>query len=212
MQPSLSSPQALDYGDLLVSQFSAVRGPSQWPQNAADLDAALRGNGSALASGASGANSPAGWAGLVGSVAIQCADAGARRELRAWPSVIGRLARISRLQGRLQGWWEWAPCAAWPVRGEDTYRGPWTATTPNPILLANNTFDPNTPSANAVRVEQLIGNAVLLTQEGYGHTTRRDPSICTEEAMTAYLTDLITPPPGTHCQSDHQPFDPEFVE
>ena len=63
-------------------------------------------------------------------------------EMRAWPSVIGRFARISRLQGALQGWWQWAPCAAWPVRGEDTYRGPWTASTPNPVLVINNTFDP----------------------------------------------------------------------
>ena len=29
--------------------------------------------------------------------------------------------------------------------------------------------------------------------------------------MTEYLVDLITPPPGTVCQSDQQPFDPEFA-
>ena len=113
--------------------------------------------------------------------------------MRAWPSVIARFARISRLQGALQGWWQWAPCAAWPVRGEDTYRGPWTASTPNPILLINSTFDPNTGYANAVHAEQLLGNAVL------------------NKAITDYLTELITPPRGTVCQSNQQPFDPDFV-
>jgi len=66
VQPPLSSPQGLDYGDLLVSQFQPLRAPSRWPQNAADLDAALRGNGSALESGASGSTrwpvGPAWWA------------------------------------------------------------------------------------------------------------------------------------------------------
>ena len=66
----------------------------------------------------------AGWAGPTTSAAISCADAPAHRRLRAWPSVIGRFDRVSRLQGALKGWWRWAPCATWPVRGEDSYRGP----------------------------------------------------------------------------------------
>lgn len=57
---------------------------------------------------------------------------------------------------------------------------------------------------------KLLGNAVLRTHEGYGHTFAEDPSMCVDEAMTEYLVDLITPPPGTVCQSDQQPFDPEF--
>ena len=76
--------------------------------------------------------------------------------------------------------------------------------------MVNNTFDPNTSYANAVHVAQLLGNAVLLTQEGYGHLSFQNPSACVNEAMTAYLTELITPPPGTVCQSDQQPFDPGF--
>jgi hypothetical protein len=28
--------------------------------------------------------------------------------------------------------------------------------------------------------------------------------------MAAYLTELITPPKGAVCQSNEQPFDPEF--
>ena len=82
------------------------------------------------------------------------------------------------------------------MRGEDAYRGPWTASTPNPILVINSTFDPNTSYANAVHVAQLLGNAVLLTQEGYGHLSFQNPSACVDQAMTDYLTELITPPRG----------------
>ena len=51
--PPLSSPQELGYGDLLLSQFPPVRAPRTWPTNAANLVAALRGDGSTLESGAS---------------------------------------------------------------------------------------------------------------------------------------------------------------
>ena len=209
-RPPLSSRQELSYGDTLLSQFQPLRAPRLWPANAADIDAALRGDGSALENGAGGFTAPGGWAGTTTSAAISCADAPAHRELRAWPSVIKRFERAGRLSGRVQGWWRWAPCAAWPVRGEDNYRGPWNASTPNPILLINSTFDPNTGYAKAVHAEQYLGNAVLLTQEGYGHLSFQNPSACVDEAMVDYLTELITPPPGTVCQSDQQPFDPDF--
>jgi hypothetical protein len=114
------------------------------------------------------------------------------------------------MQGVLHFAWEWAPCASWPVRGEDNYRGPWNASTPNPILLINQTHDPNTGYANAVKMASQLGNAALLTHEGFGHLFFQDPSACVDEAMTDYLTDLITPPPGTVCQSDQQPFEPGF--
>jgi pimeloyl-ACP methyl ester carboxylesterase len=209
-RPPLSSPQTLRSGDLLLSQFEPLRAPRVWPKNAADLDAALRGDGSVLASGASPFLSPVGWAGTTTSAAIQCADAPADQGSRAWPQVIERLERVSRLQGRIQGWWAWAPCASWPVRVQDNYRGPWNASTPTPILLINQRYDPNTAYANAVRAERYLGNAVLLTHEGYGHLSFQNPSACVDKAMADYLVDLITPPAGTVCPSDHQPFDPEL--
>jgi pimeloyl-ACP methyl ester carboxylesterase len=204
---SLSRP-TLSHADLLASQFPVMRAPSMWPDNAENLAAALRGNGSVLENVSSGFVTPDGWGGGITSAAIQCADAPARLRPRAWPKEFKRLKRISALQGILHFAWEWAPCASWPVRGEDNYRGPWNASTPNPILLINQTHDPNTGYANAVKMASLLGNAVLLTHEGYGHLFFQDPSACVDEAMVDYLTELITPPPGTVCQSDQQPFDP----
>jgi pimeloyl-ACP methyl ester carboxylesterase len=210
VRPPLSSTQKLSYGDMLVSQFNPMRAPSTWPTNAANLAAALRGDGSTLESAASGFNAPSGRTPAVTSAAISCADAPANRSLRAWPQVIRRFKNASRRQGPVLGWWLWAPCAVWPVRGEDNYRGPWTATTPARILIVNQRYDPNTGYANAVHANQLLPNSVLLTHEGYGHLSFQDPSTCVDEAMVDYLTELITPPPGTVCQSDHLPFDPAF--
>jgi pimeloyl-ACP methyl ester carboxylesterase len=204
------SRQPLTFGRLLLSQFEPMRAPSTWPSNAQNMDAALRGDASALVNAASGFLTPAGWSGAATSAAIQCADAPARSPARAWPQVLKRLVRAGKLQGRVHFAWEWAPCASWPVRGEDNYRGPWNASTPTPILLANQTYDPNSGYANAVVADRVLGNSVLLTQEGFGHLWFQNPSTCMDEAFADYLVNLVTPPPGTVCQSDQQPFDPGF--
>ena len=175
VQPPLSSTQKLTYGDMVISQNVAVAEPGTWPENAANFAAALRGDGSALESVGAAFRAPASWAKTMALSAITCADAPAKRSLSAWPQVIRRFKNASRLKGSFVGWGAWAPCADWPVRGEDNYRGPWTVTTPNPILLINQRYDPQTGYADAVHVEQLLGNAVLLTHEGYGHSVRRGP-------------------------------------
>ncbi len=200
------APGTLTEGDLLLSQFQPLRNPAAWPGNAASLDAALGGDAAALIAEASGYLTPAGWNGATTSAAIQCADAPARKPLRDWPQVIGRLDGISRMQGKVNGWWLWAPCAAWPVRGQDSYRGPWTASTPNPILLIGTRHDPNTAYLNAVRAQRRLGNAVLLTHDGYGHISYQDPSACVDRARTAYLVDLAMPTNGTVCKPDQKPF------
>jgi hypothetical protein len=74
------------------------------------------------------------------------------------------------------------------------------------------TFDPATPYTNARQVAELLGNAVLLTHDGYGHTSEADPSHCVRRVTSSYLVHLITPPRGTVCPSDRQPFDPDFAE
>ena len=143
--------------------------------------------------------------------AITCTDSPAQQGPGAWPQVIARLTRVSYVAGPFVGWSNWAPCASWPARAQ-RYRGPWNRATENPILLIGTTFDPATPYTNARRVAHLLGNAILLTHEGYGHTSEADPSRCVERATSAYLVQLITPAQGTVCPSDRQPFDPKFGE
>jgi TAP-like protein len=46
-------------------------------------------------------------------------------------------------------------------------------------------FDPATSYANARRVARRLGNAVLLTHDGYGHTSDSDPSACVQRVTAS---------------------------
>jgi hypothetical protein len=39
----------------------------------------------------------------------------------------------------------------------------------------------------------------------------QNPSTCVDKAYAEYLVNLVTPPPGTVCQSNQLPFDPNFT-
>ncbi|MGZ4288931.1 MAG: alpha/beta hydrolase, partial [Solirubrobacteraceae bacterium] len=195
---------------LSVDLFGSLTNPAAWPQLAEDLKQAANGDGSALATQArtvlAGTRSEASDA----PAAITCTDSPARQGPDAWPQVLARLTRVSQVGGPFIGWGNWAPCASWPARNANRYLGPWNRTTKRPILLIGTTFDPASPYTNAKRVSRLLGNAILLTHEGYGHTSEADASQCVVRATSAYLVQLITPPETTRCLSDRQPFDPQF--
>jgi pimeloyl-ACP methyl ester carboxylesterase len=210
--PTADPPGELTYGELLAQLFGELGHPENWPLLAEQLDQAAAGDGSAVATAARASfqafrSSPNG----DGFSSIWCADAPAEQRLGAWPDVIGRLTEASVTRGPVLGWYAWAPCAAWPTTSADPYKGPWDAETKNPVLVMGIRFDPNTAFANARASSRLLGNAVLLKQQGYGHGTYTDPSVCAAKALGEYLAELDPPEPGTVCPSDRQPFDPEFV-
>ena len=93
-----------------------------------------------------------------------------------WPDVINKLT-ASNLLGSVEGWWLWAPCASWRTSSSDLYTGAWNASTSNPILVIGNSYDPRTAFANSIRAASRLGNAVLLTLNGYGHTSDVDPAL-----------------------------------
>lgn len=205
--PHADPPGALTHGDLLDATFNPLRLPSEWPQFAADLESAAGGDASALETTARQMQTPEAMASSTTSAAIACLDGPARRPSTAWPSVIDHLTDKSKLWGPVLGWWLWAPCASnWPARSTDRYSGPWNARTESPILLVNARHDPATGYGNAKVAEKRLGNAVLLTMNGYGHPSYQDPSKCVDTARVRYLVDLVTPPPGTVCQPDKAPF------
>jgi pimeloyl-ACP methyl ester carboxylesterase len=63
------------------------------------------------------------------------------------------------------------PCAARTTTG-----GPGTPRARTRFCVINSRYDPNSAYANAVRAERQLGNAVLLTHEGYGHLSSQNPS------------------------------------
>ena len=99
------------------------------------------------------------------------------------------------------------PCATWPVRGQDTYSGPWNAPT-SPILVIGNTTDPFLPLQDAIAMTRQLANARLLVVHGYGHTALLNPSTCASTYMTAYFRTGALPPKGAVCRQDLPPFAP----
>lgn len=198
----------LTYADALIAIYTRIGSPAAWPELAELLNKAANGDGSAVLSRAAIFYDVLS-AVLPPAIAIGCADSPAQQSTQAWPLVINRLTRISRFYGPLLGWWLWAPCAAWPARSTDRYTGPWNASG-SPILVIGTLFDPNTPVQNARRVARLLGNAVLLTQQGYGHVSVSDPSACVWRVTAKFLVYLVRPPRGSVCASDRVPFDPNF--
>jgi pimeloyl-ACP methyl ester carboxylesterase len=197
----------LSYGDLQVSTFTPLRLPLTWPTFAKDLDAAAGGDASALETAARAMQAPQAMPGATTSSAISCADAPARVPSSAWPEQIARFTQSGKLWGAPLGWWLWAPCASnWPAHDTGRYAGPWNAKTKTQILLIGARYDAGTPYRNAQVAERRLGNAVLLTLNGYGHPSYQVPSKCIDRARSRYLIDLVTPPQGAVCQPDQAPF------
>jgi pimeloyl-ACP methyl ester carboxylesterase len=205
--PHSDPPGALDYADLIFASFNPLRMRANWAGFAADLNAAADGDASAMEDVARTLRTPAGFAGATTSSSISCLDGSAHKPSQSWPSVIPKFTDTSAVYGPLLGWWLWAPCASnWPGQSTDRYAGPWGATTTTPILLMNNRHDPATGYQNAVAAEQRLGNAVLLTEDGYGHLTMNDHSQCVDQVRTRYLLTLVPPARGTVCKADVPPF------
>lgn len=205
--PNADPPGELTSRDLQVSTFLPLRLPLTWPQFATDLEAAINGDATNLKIAAQAQQTPEGFAEFTTSAAITCADGPARQPVSAWPEVIDHFTDVSMLWGPRNGWGFWAPCASgWPAHDPQRYAGPWNATTKTPILLVNARYDPATGYGNAQVAEKRLGNAVLLTMDGWGHPSYQVPSACIDEWRVHYLVDLVTPPRGTVCQPDETPF------
>jgi pimeloyl-ACP methyl ester carboxylesterase len=205
--PHADPPGELVYSDLQLSAFSPLRRPDLWPAWAEQLNAAADGDASELKTQARLWQLPTSWAESTKSAAISCLDGPAKVSSADWPTVIPKLVEVSRWEGAIEGWWLWAPCASnWPAHSDDSYAGPWDATTKVPILVIGTRHDPNTAYQNAQRVAARFGNAVLLTHDGYGHVSDKDHSTCIEEWRVKYLVDLEAPPAGTICAADTKPF------
>jgi pimeloyl-ACP methyl ester carboxylesterase len=102
--------------------------------------------------------------------------------------------------------WQTLPCANWPATAADRYTGPWDRRTANPVLVTNNTIDPNTPYRGAVAMTRELARARLLTVDGYGHGVLVNQSACATRYISRYLIHKALPPQGTVCRQDQQPF------
>ncbi|TFK83375.1 hypothetical protein K466DRAFT_655259 [Polyporus arcularius HHB13444] len=139
------------------------------------------------------------------ATAIWCADSVNPRgtTMKAvFEGIISTAQNVSHMFGA--GWpTPFYLCSFWPVRSVERYQGPFNKKLANKILLASNIFDPITPLPSAEQVAGLLGqDAVLVRQNGFGHTTFSVPSSCMNGVFSAYMTNGTLPPNGTVCEVD----------
>ena len=67
-----------------------------------------------------------------------------------------------------------------------------------PIVVVGNLHDPATPYAGAVHMASTLGNGVLLTWNGQGHTSYGQ-SPCIDDKVNAYLINGTVPAAHTTC-------------
>ncbi len=148
---------------------------------------------------------PGGQDYTTANLAIGCADT----DNPADPARYGELGRLhdETVAPHAGSSWAWfaLPCAFWDGRSTERHTGPWTATTRNPVLLLSTRFDPGTPHRNAVRLHDLLPNSALLTVDGVGHGALATSS-CAMQLTAQYLLTGATPPAGTVCPQDLEPF------
>ncbi|MFE4977376.1 alpha/beta hydrolase, partial [Kitasatospora sp. NPDC056651] len=88
-------------------------------------------------------------------------------------------------------------CRIWPVGATEKPHVIKSAAA-TPIVVVGSTGDPATPYAWAEKLTAELGNAVLLTRDGEGHTGY-GASKCIRASVDAFLLDGTVPAAGVHC-------------
>jgi hypothetical protein len=188
----------------------ALHDPSTYPALAFALQRLEQGDGTVVTQLLESFSSPTPAAydnTAEAEAAIACADSDSPRDPRLWPAAAAAADRRSPYVGAPYAWAS-VRCADWHARDEDRYTGPFDRRTSSTVLVVGNTFDPATRYQSAVALSHELGNARLLTLNGWGHTATGLPSACVTAAEIAYVVDVTLPPAGTVCQMDQGPFTP----
>ncbi|KAH6847053.1 hypothetical protein B0I37DRAFT_353837 [Chaetomium sp. MPI-CAGE-AT-0009] len=137
-------------------------------------------------------------------------DAPGPDDLDWWLSLWGNMTTRSWVAGNSR-FYVTLPCRHfsqyWP-EPVGVYRGDLNHTLNNPVLLIAETYDPATPLRNGRRLLQEMGkNARLIAHHGYGHSSGRDISSCTENIARAYMLNGTLPEEQeTACYADEKPY------
>ncbi|MFB7496900.1 alpha/beta hydrolase [Streptomyces sp. NPDC056161] len=199
-----SSGRGLNQSLALTGIVLPLYSESRWPELTDALQAAARGDGSALlsladeyderdSSGRYGTSSQS-------QRVISCLDDKRRPTPEEAKKRLPEFDRISPVFGEFLGWDTAGWCYDWPVAGQfDTPQvsAPGAA----PILLVGNTGDPATPYEGARRMADELGKGVgvELTWKGEGHVAYGSGSDCVDTTVDAYLLDGKVPKDGKVC-------------
>ncbi|MFT3860307.1 alpha/beta fold hydrolase [Micropruina sp.] len=197
----------LQVGDRPLTQTLAATGVASylyggipaWKVLAADLKAALAGDGAALLKASDQLNDR-NDDGTFGSMfysfpAIGCADGydkGVVEAEQRWTTDQQKAPIFGKYFG--PGY----TCPLWPVRSTIQFKP--TGSGAAPIVVVGATGDPATPYQQAVTMAEQLESGVLVTYEGEGHGTFGGKSECVDRLVIAYLTKGTVPSDGVKCQ------------
>jgi pimeloyl-ACP methyl ester carboxylesterase len=128
---------------------------------------------------------------------------------RDYPRAIPRFAEaaaVARRQAPTFGAlniWSGLPAGLWAAEPAERFDGPftWRSSGP-PALVVGTTHDTATPYQGAQAMTDQLGDAVLLTMDGDGHTAYGRGGACIDGTVDAYLLELTVPPDGHTCPQE----------
>ncbi len=136
---------------------------------------------------------------------VLCADGAALPAGADFEALYAEVYELSPIVGRLPGS---LFCETFPGEIDGL---PELGTTGTPTLLViGNTGDNATPYADAVLLDQLLADSVLLTYDGPGHTITFFNG-CIDRMVTEYFFDVTPPTAGTRCGNRSTTGDGWFV-
>lgn len=211
-----TGPSLVTYARLVGALYQAMYNPGEWPDTAQMLFELERGNSTPAA-----AHLEQDWASDQGKqpsseeleLLVICADSYDAPQpidgLNWWNELWANMTSKSWIAGnsRFQ--------AVFPCRHyndywtpAEVYRGDLNHTLSNPVLLIAESHDPATPLRNGRRLlEEMGDNARLVVHHGYGHSSKRDLSSCTDAVARAYIMNGTLPDEKeTHCYADKKPY------
>ncbi len=190
----------LGEGELIWGLLSSLYSRFQWGGLANAIDDALEGDGSRmirLVDNLWGRNSDGSYDNFFeANVAVNCIDQAVERDPEHHRQLSDEFAQQAPIFGSWGGYLN-ITCALWPAQ-PSPLAVPRAAGAP-PILVIGNTGDPATPYKWAVALSQQLESAVLLTNDAEGHTAYLQGDRCIEDAVNAYLLELIVPDTGAAC-------------
>ncbi|MEA2682960.1 MAG: hypothetical protein QOK05_1288 [Chloroflexota bacterium] len=128
--------------------------------------------------------------------AVTCTDRPAPRRIEDFDKIAADLKATAPYFGASTTYAS-LPCLYWPVTPTGRAHAIAAAGAP-PILVVGGTHDPATPYAWAKALAGELQTGRLLTREGDGHVSL-GKSQCIDDAVAAYLLDLVVPSPRTVC-------------
>ena len=193
----------VNYGVLTTAVAASLYSNQQWPDLAKAIATAYQGNGNLLAAVAYS------YAGLqqngtytnmtAANIATGCEDNRAPTTIAQYKALAIKMAAAAPVFGASEAWGT-ITCTYWPVKPISS-PAPIANHARSSILVVGSTGDPATPYSGAVHVAKELGNAVLLTRTGSGHTGYLFSS-CVRTWTDNYFMTTALPPKGTVCPSN----------